>query len=162
MNVAAGVALHFVLELVVAVVQEAVLGPSHAPRAPRASAFHRHQMPLTPGDNVWQQIPGAVPVQSLNEITFLAAVSSMAFADSPSEPSLGAAFTNGVDRELLPGEHRLLELIDGVVAALQTQPAQLQQHRTGRCVDEVVSQRDLHDRAWALGDGDEPGRIVAQ
>ena len=27
-------------------------------------------------------------------------------------------------------------------------------------MDEVVAERDLHDRAWALGDGDEPRRIV--
>ena len=29
-----------------------------------------------------------------------------------------------------------------------------------RRMDEVVAERDLHDRAWALGDGDEPRRIV--
>ena len=63
---------------------------------------------------------------------------------------------------LLPGEHRLFELVDRVMAALQAQPPQLQQHGTRRRVDEVVAERDLHDRARALRDGDVPRRILPQ
>jgi hypothetical protein len=62
---------------------------------------------------------------------------------------------------LLPGEYRLLKLVDWIRTTFQTQPPQLQQHSTRRCMDEVVAQRYLHDRTWALGDGDEPRRIIA-
>jgi len=50
---------------------------------------------------------------------------------------------------------------DRVVAAFQAQPSKLQKHRTRRCVDEVVSQRNLDDWTRAFRNGDEPWRIVA-
>src|ERR1700678_4289704 len=62
---------------------------------------------------------------------------------------------------LFPGENRWLEFVDRIVTPLQTKPAQLQEYSTGRRVDEVVSQRYLHDRPWAFRDGDEPRRIRA-
>jgi hypothetical protein len=54
----------------------------------------------------------------------------------------------------------LFEFVDTVVAALQAEPAQLEQDGTRGRVDEVVAERYLHDRAWALADVDEPWRIV--
>ena len=62
---------------------------------------------------------------------------------------------------LPPGENRLLEFVDPIVATLQAKPAQLQQHSTGRRVNEVVSQRYLDNRPWAFRDGDEPRRVRA-
>ena len=40
---------------------------------------------------------------------------------------------------LLPGEHRLLEFVDRVVAAFQAQPPQLEKDGTRRRMDEVVA-----------------------
>jgi hypothetical protein len=64
-------------------------------------------------------------------------------------------------RRSLPREYGLLQLVDRIMATFQAQPPQLQEHSTGRRVDEVIPQRNLHDRTWALRDGDEPRRIVA-
>src|SRR5690606_12594076 len=69
---------------------------------------------------------------------------------------------NASTADLLPGEDRLLEFVDRIGPAFQAQPAQLQQHRTGRRVNEVVAQRHLHDGTGTLGDGDEAGRILPQ
>jgi hypothetical protein len=52
--------------------------------------------------------------------------------------------------DLLPGEDRLFELVDPIVPALEAQPPHLQQHRAGRGVNQVVAQRDLHDRTRAF------------
>src|SRR5271165_4728254 len=75
--------------------------------------------------------------------------------ESSSEP------TRSTRSALLPGEHRLLQLVDPIVAALQAEPAQLQQHSACRCVDQVVTQWYLHNRPWAFRDGDESGRVIA-
>ena len=80
---------------------------------------------------------------------------------SAARHSAAASKTSPTEYCLLPSEYRLLELVDGVVATFQTQPTQLQQHGTRRGMDEVVSQRDLHDRPRALGDGDQSRRIGA-
>ena len=53
----------------------------------------------------------------------------------------------------LPGEDRLLQLVDRIVAAVQAEPPQLQEHRTGRGVNEVVTQRDLDNGPRTFGDG---------
>ncbi len=61
-----------------------------------------------------------------------------------------------------PGEDGLFEVGDALVdAAVEADPAELHQQRTGRRVDQIATERHLHDRAIALGDRDEPRRVVA-
>src|SRR5262245_13143793 len=59
-----------------------------------------------------------------------------------------------------PGEHRLLEARDRIVATFEGEPAELHQHGARRRVDQVVAERYLHDRSIALRDRDEPRGVV--
>src|SRR4051812_5130983 len=59
-----------------------------------------------------------------------------------------------------PGENWLLELVDsGVRLTVQAHPAELQEHRPGRRVDQVPTDRQLYDRPITFRDGDKPGRV---
>ena len=113
-------------------------------------------MPLLLGDNIVSKYP-LKKWFNHRSMTPGSGISPAALAVWAREPAVGGGSTNGVGTKplcgagrtgpgLSPGKHRLLELVHPVVATFQTQPAQLQQHRAGGCMDEVVSQWDLHDR----------------
>ena len=71
-----------------------------------------------------------------------------------------SATQTGVGGESAPGEHGLFELVHAFVgAAIECHPAELDEQRSGRGVDQIAAERDLHDRAVTLGDRDEPRRI---
>ena len=55
-----------------------------------------------------------------------------------------------------PGEHRLLVVGDPFERSLDGDAPELEQHRTGRRVDQVAADRHLHHRPVGLGDRHEP------
>ena len=60
----------------------------------------------------------------------------------------------------MPGEEGLLEGVDALVdATLDGNPAELDEHGAGRCVDKVAAQRNLDNRPITLGDADEARRV---
>src|ERR1700716_3022756 len=84
---------------------------------------------------------------------------SKAAQHSERAASLGGRAAEGHEgrQRSAPGEVRLLEMVDPLANTLERHAAELVDDRAGGRVDEIFTDRKLHHRAVALGDGDEAG-----